>query len=241
MTTILNRFTTLLALMFLPVCACAQNTQLIHFSIGTGFFINTQGYLLTNAHVIGPCQRYSVYGRDATMQATLVAMDKEHDLALLKATFSISEIGRFNSFNPPPQIGEDVIIMGYPESAWQKRKPVVRTAKLLALEGPIGEKKFLQFSDSVAEGNSGGPLLDSSGNIIGVVTAKSTLTKVNAETNAVLSVKHVDVGINLSTVERFLKNAGVEFHHADSRSILPQSRIIEKASGFIVNIRCRVD
>lgn len=227
------------ALVALP--AHAQKYQIIHFSSGTGFFVNDEGYLLTNNHVISPCKSgYIVYGPDSMMAAKVIARDKSKDLALLKTVFTVADIGYFS--DPENQkIGETLTILGYPGEAWQKRKPVVRNALLLSKTGPQNEESLLQFSDSVTQGNSGGPLLNAAGNIVGVIMAKSTLTRVNVSTNTIESVKHVDVAITPQTVWEFLDRYNVFYHVNQNEPLLSQRQITEKAQRFIVNVRCRID
>lgn len=175
------------------------------------------------------------------MQATLVAKDSDHDLALLKTSFAVAEIGTFSEQMEGLSKEDPLVVIGYPGKAWEKRQPVVRTAKVMDLQGPQGEDSLLQFSESVAQGNSGGPLLDASGNVVGVIVAKSTMMKINRLTRETMEVKRSDVAINLKTVWGFLDKARINYHKALPASALTQSEIISKAKRFIVNVRCVVE
>jgi serine protease Do len=228
-------------LCLLAIPARAQQQEIQHYSVGTGFFISKEGYLLTSAHVIEKCTQYIAYGQNSIMQSTLVARNEEHDLALLKTETPVDWAGHFYAPETPPQIGSTLITIGYPAETWRKRKPAIGTAKLLEMQGPEGEESLLQFSDSVSQGNSGGPLLDRAGNIVGVVTSKKILTETNALTNEVISVRKVDAAINAETVKDFLEENDLEFPVADSSVMLSRASIAEKAKAYIVSIRCKVD
>lgn len=237
----MNKFRWLMACLLLPVAAHAQQQKIMHYSLGTGFFVSDEGYLLTNNHVIAGCSKYSVYSPQASMRAELVARDRENDLALLKTSFAAANIGAFNSLEHPLAPGDKLVIVGFPGKSWETRKPVVREATLLETIGPSGELHMLQFSDSVSKGNSGGPLLDAGGNVIGVITAKTTVMEVNMKTRRAVSVKHADVAINSQTVQNFLEENGVPYQLDNSIRKLSESEIADKARGFIVSVRCRVD
>lgn len=233
----------LVALLLAAFPARAQQVEreTIHYSIGTGFFIDKRGYLLTNAHVIEKCRKYVVYGHDSIMQANVIARDNELDLVLLKTTFPVDHSGAFYDPETPPAIGETLLTIGYPEDAWLKRRPVIGSAKLLGMKGPQDEPQLLQFTDTVKQGNSGGPLLDRSGNIVGIVSAQKILTETNSVTGEVLSVRHFGAGINAESVKTFLVENGVHFPTARSLVRLSQPSIAEKAKEYVVNVRCRVD
>ena len=223
------------------VAACADNGRVIHYSTGTGFFINREGYVLTNHHVIAKCKQYSVYGKNATLQAQLVAKDEEHDLAVLKTSMQAEGFATFRAPDTPIYNWDSVLVIGYPGMSWQKRKPVVEQAQFIAPKGPRGEDWLIQFSDSVLQGNSGGPLLDEAGNVIGVIQAKSTTRRVNNMTHEMDEVQRADLAISLATAVHFLDESHVPYHRARFNVHLAKAHIENRAEEFVVNIRCRVD
>ena len=237
----LKRTSCMLAALLLASAVHAQQVKTVNISIGTGFFVNDEGYLLTNHHVIKKCKRYSVYSVDSSMQAELVDADEKNDLALLKTPFAAAEIGVFREREEVLEPGDAVQVVGFPGAAWKKHKPVVRTAQLLDTKGPRGEESLMQFSDSVALGNSGGPLLDGAGNVMGVIVAKSTLMRINTLTHETESVRHADVAINAPTVWNFLEQNSVRYRMAKNNAPLTQDQITKKATRFVVNVRCVVE
>ena len=87
----------------------------------------------------------------------------------------------FNSMRQPLRANDPVVIIGYPGESWRGHDPIVRSSTIIDMKGPTGEEKWVQFNDSAEQGNSGGPLLDSAGNVVGVVVAKSELRIIKRE------------------------------------------------------------
>jgi S1-C subfamily serine protease len=136
---------------------------------GSGFFITEDGYLITNFHVVKDAIQVKVKkGRDV-YPAKVVHFDKDNDLALLKVS------GKFNPLNistNDAQLGEAVFTIGFPDLLVQGTEPKYTDGKISSLAGIQDDPKDFQISVPVQPGNSGGPLVDMSGNVVGVVVAK---------------------------------------------------------------------
>lgn len=134
-------------------------------SAGTGFIVHAGGYVVTNYHVIQGSRFITVLTYDNVQhEATLIASDIGADLALLKMD------GLFNpiEFAKPEdaQIGEKVIAIGNPLGlSFTVTEGIVSA---LDREGPNGLKAYVQTDVTLNPGNSGGPLIDTQGNVIGV-------------------------------------------------------------------------
>lgn len=230
----------LLILTSVPATAQIQFVKMISYTSGTGFFVTHDGHILTNNHVINNCDKISVHGDGMSTGAVVIARDSEHDLALLKAAFTSVNMAYFNSMKQPLSAGDPVVIIGYPGESWRGHDPVVRSSTIIDLKGPTGEEKWLQFNDSVQHGNSGGPLLDSAGNVVGVVVAKSELhiKKVGYEVEEI--IKKSDIAISLPVVKDFLEANNVQYQTADSGLYLSPDRVNDRARPFIVNVNCRI-
>ncbi len=218
----------------------AQTVKMISYTSGTGFFVTHSGHVLTNNHVIANCDKISIHGDTMSTGAVIVAQDQEHDLALLKAAFTSSNMAYFNSMKQPLNEGDPVVIIGYPGDSWRSHDPIVRSAKIIDMKGPTGEEKWLQFSDSVQHGNSGGPLLDSTGNVVGVVVAKTELHIKQAGSDTQEIVKKSDVAISLPVVKSFLELNNIQYQTADSGLYLLPDSVNDRARPFIVNVHCRI-
>jgi S1-C subfamily serine protease len=146
---------------------------------GTGFLINNEGYVVTNFHVIDGAKEITVKGikgdYNTPFQLDVVAVDRQLDLALLKIN---TKLITFET--PPYAIGKskildqasDIFALGYPMKSTMGNEIKVTTGIVNSTSGFKGSISEFQISASVQPGNSGGPLLDKDGNIVGVVSAK---------------------------------------------------------------------
>jgi serine protease Do len=216
-----------------------EQPQLIEYSSGTGFFVTQTGHVITNNHVVQQCAQISIHGDGLSSGVKLIARDVEHDLALLKTSFTTPNMAYFNSMKQPLRQGDPVVIIGFPGESWRGHDPVVRTSSIIDMKGPKGEEQWLQFNDSVQQGNSGGPLLDSAGNVVGVVVAKTVMVIKNKNYRGEEIVRKSDVAISLPVVKRFLETNGVQFQTRDSGIYLAADRVTDRARPFIVNVHCR--
>jgi len=236
----------LLALTFSASSGFAQAPgQAGRFYTGTGFFVNRQGYFVTNAHVVNNrCQSISVGGA-VTGDARLVRMDTAHDLAVLKYNGIAPKVApiRWNLASLKP--GDDVTVAGYPGHSGFDGTLIYLRAKLLNKRGPSGEENYLQFSSSAQKGNSGGPLMDMSGNVIGVVTGKITQNMaVGAFGNATeIPVASSDVAVTIPFLKAFLARNGVFFDISSSggwSSTATELSVAQTARNSIVHVRCYI-
>lgn len=145
---------------------------------GSGFALKN-GYIVTNYHVVDGAHSISVKGIrgdfNKSYNATVVGSDKSNDLALLK----ISDQG-FTGFGAIPysissssaEVGQDVFVLGYPLTSTMGDEIKLTTGIISSKTGFQGDVSLYQISAPIQPGNSGGPLFDKKGNIIGVVSAK---------------------------------------------------------------------
>jgi S1-C subfamily serine protease len=147
-----------------PVCR-AQNTV-----TGSGFFFSSDGYLLTNLHVVTGCQTAGVNIRGLAVSAQVLSSDAKNDLALLKTERSPA----FLQFRDDQRLklGESIVAVGYPLAGVIASSMNLTTGTISALAGIGDDTRMIQFTAPVQPGNSGGPLLDQSGHVVGVVTGK---------------------------------------------------------------------
>jgi S1-C subfamily serine protease len=138
---------------------------------GTGFALTADGYLVTSAHVIKGADSLLVEGRDhQRYHAETVYADRKHDLAILRI-----KDRDFKTFGKLPytfkagqaDLGERVYTLGYP-----REDAVYGEGALSARSNYDGDTAFYQVSIPLNPGNSGGPLLDGQGNLIGVVSSR---------------------------------------------------------------------
>lgn len=152
---------------------------------GTGFVISANGHVVTNYHVIDGCVG-DIHGNlSGEPQVTLrvVSSDETNDLALLQAPgSSFKEMASIRDKAIHP--GDAVIAIGYPFHGLLTSDFTVTTGIVSSLSGLLNDTRYLQISAAVQPGNSGGPLLDSGGNVVGMVSAKLNALKFAKATGA---------------------------------------------------------
>lgn len=144
---------------------------------GTGFALRN-GYIVTNHHVIDGAKSMTVAGVNGDFsidyKAKVVAIDKNNDLALIKI-----EDYRFKGFASVPyavknricEVGEEVFVLGYPLTNYMGEEVKLTNGIISSRTGYQGDVSTYQISAPVQPGNSGGPMFDSRGNIVGIVNA----------------------------------------------------------------------
>jgi S1-C subfamily serine protease len=134
-------------------------------SSGTGFAVSADGAILTNRHVVDQC-KVIVEGWGT---ATVKAVYQSNDLALLKVEGNPSPV----TFRDTPiSIGETVFAVGYPYAGLLGSAPHFTDGLVSSMTGIDNDSRFLQFTAPVQPGNSGGPLLDGSGQVVGIVSGR---------------------------------------------------------------------
>lgn len=145
---------------------------------GTGFALKN-GYIVTNYHVVEGAASITIQGVkgdfNTKYSATIVGTDKINDLALLK----ISDLN-FLDFGTLPytitsttsEAGEEIFVLGYPLTSTMGDEIKLTTGIISSKTGYQGDVALYQISAPIQPGNSGGPLFDKKGNVIGVVSAK---------------------------------------------------------------------
>lgn len=177
-------------------------------SSGTGFIV-APGRLLTNNHVAGECGR--VVARNAQgvrVPARVLSTDRRRDLAILSVPNDLGPALPFRDA-PPLRRGETVVTYGFPLSGVLSSGPTLTTGDVSALAGLRDNPVNLQISAPVQPGNSGGPLLDSQANVIGVVVSKLNAARIAEMTGGDIP-QNVNFAVKGIEALTFLRANGVE-------------------------------
>lgn len=145
-------------------------------STGTGFFVTPNGYIITNHHVIEEKTHFAIRDLQGDFyRATVVAQDANRDLALLKIAgkFPSLKITRPDSVSK----GQRVMTVGYPQISIQGNESKVTDGVVSSFSGLNNDQNWFQISTPIQGGNSGGPLVTESGDVVGVVVATANAAK----------------------------------------------------------------
>ena len=201
-------------------------------SYGSGFFITDRGHILTNNHVVAGCE--SIRTRDGK-PVHIIDTDTRRDLALLKAEVAPRTVATFRS-GTPPKIGDSVVVFGFPLQGLLSSEGNVTTGILSATSGLQDDIRFVQITAPVQPGNSGGPLLDSSGHVIGVIVSTLDVLKVASVTGNV--AQNVNFAVHWAAVRAFLDKQAVPYRKEDSERVLSTREVAALASDMSVALDC---
>lgn len=193
---------------------------------GTGFALNNN-YIVTNNHVVEGANNIYIQGINGDFNhkynAEVVVTDKHNDLAIIKLKgIKISSIGiPYSVQYSVSEVGEEVFVLGYPLTSTMGDEIKLTTGVISSKTGYQGDVAMYQISAPIQPGNSGGPLFDSKGNVIGIISAKhkgaenvgyaiktSYLKNLIESTFPVNVLPHINkmTGKNLSGKVKMLKN-----------------------------------
>ncbi|MCQ2278699.1 MAG: serine protease [Bacteroidales bacterium] len=146
---------------------------------GTCFAISSNGYLATAYHVVEGASRIRIKGVngnfDKNYPAKVVASDRENDVAILRISDpSFSSLGRipYEINFGVANVGEEVFVLGFPLRALMGDDIKLTTGVVSSRSGFQGDNTCYQISATVQSGNSGGPLFNSNGEVIGVISSR---------------------------------------------------------------------
>jgi S1-C subfamily serine protease len=203
-------------------------------SSGTGFFVNNN-YIVTNEHVVDGCRNIAVRGAIQPSLVTIVARDKELDLAILYSENPSTRVASLRA-NEGLKEGELLFIVGYPLDYGKIGQYLIKEAQLLRnLPGSIKQFSSLEFTNTIEHGNSGGPLLDKNTNVIGVIRAKKTYFNPD---NPEIIYKTTGMAIGLDGLRDFLRRNGVIYGSQTSYEMFTNYQLDKMTKDFIVNIHC---
>lgn len=199
-------------------------------SSGTGFVVSRDGHILTNAHVVDGCSTILVDGENANLLETSSAFD----LAILKTKISNDKNVAMFSANPA-KLNSDVTAIGFPYADLLGGLNVTR-GSVSSLKGFRGDPVTFQISAPVQSGNSGGPLVASDGDVVGVVVSKLDALAI-AENGGDLP-QNVNFAIRGEIAKLFLAQNQIEPQLSLASELLNPETLAEKAAKFTSFIEC---
>lgn len=165
---------------------------------GTGFAIGNNGYIATDAHVVKNAVEITVLIKDKKVTAKTVVMDETNDLAIIKVEGSpISALELLPAKNL--QLGQDLFTIGFPAADIMGVNPKLTRGHLSALSGLHDNPTIIQTTTPIQPGNSGGPLCDGSGRVVGIMRSTSSIQRMVEKLGGALPQN-----INFATKSEFL-------------------------------------
>lgn len=214
----------------------APRPALERASTGSGFRVSAGGDILTNAHVVDGCAEVRIPppAGGPARRVAVAARDRGADLALLKgpagAPFAAFRQGR--GIRP----GARIVVTGYPLRGLLAAGANVSAGTVAALAGPGDDRRLIQITAPVQPGNSGGPVLDAAGNVVGAVVAKLNALKVARATGDI--PQNVNFAVSAGTARAFLDSEGVAYATAPSVAARSPEDVADAARKFTVLVEC---
>lgn len=205
-------------------------------SSGTGFFVDQKGNLLTNHHVVDGCVEVRLPAASGVV-ATPVVSDSTNDLALLNVASGSQSVAMFPEAEELKQ-GAEVFVFGYPLDGYLPSSGNMTPGIVSALAGPQNNASWIQITAPVQPGNSGGPLIDKKGRVVGVVVAKADAIKVASVTGDI--PQNINFAISPRTVKAFLEGNNVAYSRSKNPLVLNKDavEIAEIARKMTVKLEC---
>jgi S1-C subfamily serine protease len=143
--------------------------RLSFLGTGSAFFVSRTGHLLTNEHVTRNCPIPAIATDSGIYRVSVLSSDSAIDLSLAQFPSKRTTFAAFS--NQLPEAGDDTYAIGFPlyTDYWDLK---VTKGIISGLSGPDGDRRLIQMSAPVQPGNSGGPLINSAGFVVGVVESK---------------------------------------------------------------------
>jgi TPR repeat protein len=220
------------------IAADTQNPEKAKIkSSGTGFFITADGYLLTAYHVVKEAASVQVWTGKELSPAKVVRADSANDIALLKIDgVQVNALAVQSSRDV--KVGQDVFTLGFPNIQFQGTEAKYTQGNISSLSGMGDDPRLFQISVQVQPGNSGGPLLDTDGQVVGLVVFKLDEIVTAQETGSL--PQNVNYALKSSFVLSFLESLP-ELNSKllqEKKTGLSRTQVVEKSSKAVVMVLC---
>jgi TPR repeat protein len=202
---------------------------------GSGFIVGKDGEIATDFHVVPDCREIKLTDTTGKFTATtkIVAEDRANDLAILAG----GGFGtRLKIRNSPAEIGESISSYGFPLGTLLSSGGNLTTGSVSGATGMMGNVKSFQITAPVQAGSSGGPVVDESGAVVGIVAAKLNALTIAASTGDL--AQNVNFAWRIGLLETLMDQKGIAYEptgKSASRSGIDLAGLLQKAT---VKIAC---
>ena len=211
-----------------------KKIELKETSSGSGFFV-TPNHIITNNHVTEDCDEIHIKNKSYKSKVVLLDTDSTTDLSILETGKSSDSYLFFRS-RKALRTGEQSIALGYPFSSTLGSELKVTSGNIAALTGFNNNIAELQLTAPVQPGNSGGPLLDDNGNVIGVIVSR---LETSSEITGDRPAQNVNFAIKSNMVKIFMDLNMVEYNIRKSNGAKTVSEIVDESRDATVQVICK--
>jgi serine protease Do len=197
---------------------------------GSGFFVTADGHIITNNHVVEKCEK--VFLNNETLE--LIAKDPYNDLAILKSKIENNEFLYLKKTKIKK--GEDVLVIGYPYGKDFGDQSKITKGIVSSLQGLNNDYSRIQIDAAIQPRNSGGPTLDSEGNVMGVTVSTASVKAFLEIYNSI--PQNMNFAIKSNVVEMMLEANNINTPNKTNNSKKEASEIIKEADPAIVYLEC---
>jgi len=216
----------------------SENTPLDLASTGSGFLVSNTGSIVTNHHVVNSCLTVSIALDGKEYKAKVKQVNEDLDLAVLDSELISNHFANIVPTSSRVRLGEDVIAMGYPLHGVLSSSPSLTTGNISALKGIQDDENSLQFTAPIQSGNSGGPLINKSGGVIGVIQSKLNAIKLARFTGDI--AQNVNFAVNGKQLIKLLDESGVKYSPSKlEEKAMSTPDIADRATKYTVQVMCR--
>ena len=210
-----------------------QRSTLLEASSGSGFAISSDGFIITNSHVIEGCQEVNIYLDGEIIPVTVFSNDMQNNLALLKADFTPRTV--FALSDVQPNLLQDIYVAGHPFGNPFTLFIKVTEGVISSLSGIENHFSDIQIDASLQVGNSGGPILDEMGNIVGVAVSKLDARYMYENFGTI--PENTNFGIKANVLRNILDSNGVS-SPSPNRSEITRTELGSLITGGTYYVSC---
>ena len=182
---------------------------------GTAFLINSEGFILTNEHVVGSRKEMLISLKGDEYAAKVVAVDQVNDLAVLKTNLKDKIFLKFSSKDVERE--DDVSALGFGFGKTFSSDVKATRGIVSALSGVANNYSHFQTDAAIQVGNSGGPVINKDSNIVGVAVAKLNTEAAYKQSGTI--AENFNFAIKRSTIKQFLDSNKINYEIEDGRTI----------------------
>jgi S1-C subfamily serine protease len=198
-------------------------------SSGTGFVIGNGNSVLTNFHVVDGCQSVRVANVEIGVIKTV---DRRNDIAVIQSGRPISASLRLR-VDDEVKPGEEIVVIGFPLRGILSSAPTVTTGIVSSVAGLHDDRTRMQISAPIQPGNSGGPVLDRAGNVVGMVVSTLNVLRI-----APMIPQNVNFAIPASVITSVLDANSIKYQVGTASRQKSVAEVVAAASPAVVSLEC---